>query len=93
MRYRIFRIDKDQQLKYNTTGIALGWGPREVEYIITSHTMQPGDVIYIADLYILVQEGGWKYLRFGDNDVVGGAPWGEENANRLYSQVVEKEVA
>lgn len=91
MRYRIFRIDKDQQLKYNTQGVALGYSPREVEYIIACHSLSAGDVIYIADTYILVGEQDWKYLQFGDADIVGGSPWGEETANRLYASAVAEE--
>ena len=86
MRYRVFKLGSDGTLSFEGESIALGNGPRDIRYIAECHGLGKGDVVYIADMYLLLQEGDeFLYLGLARTDIeVGGEMWGPAVAQKLY---------
>lgn len=90
MRYRVFKVDENGKMIFAGESVALGDGPRDLRYIAECHGLSPGDVIYISDRYIRLEENDdLLYLDLTRSDVVvGGEPWGPELAQRLYRMAI-----
>lgn len=83
MRYYIFRRNAEGDLGYSESSMALGDGPRELDYIRAAHGLGVGDLIYINDTFHLVDVGEILPLHSLSESIVNGELWSVETENHL----------